>query len=51
MLKRMNQLLESLRDVLTIRKLADEVPMNTAQRDKVLKLTEKWLEALLPESD
>ena len=43
-----DQTIEQLRDILTVRKLAGEVALKTEQFEKIMKVTEQYLEALLP---
>ena len=43
-----DKIIEDLRDVLTVRKLAREVHLKEAQIMKIDDLTEKYLNAILP---
>ena len=43
----MADLIESLRDVLTIKKLAIEVGLTDEERDRIKKVTDEYLKALL----
>jgi hypothetical protein len=40
--------MEQLRDILTVRKLASEVGLKTEQFEKLMKVTDLFLEELLP---
>ncbi len=43
----MTDIIESLRDILTVRKLATELSLDQATHDKIIETTDRYLEAML----